>query len=479
MNSQTGVTEQTLAAVQQALARPMTIAPGDVLAKTATTQGITTGTGLVGYLLEEGARLLFPVLSPLRNRFARHQAPIGATAVHWKAITGINTANLKAGVVEGLRNSVISTSEVNKTQTFKTIGFDNSVTFEAIQAGRGFDDVRALATANTLSALMVGEEKIILGGNVTAIAKPASVSATSTTGGSLSNSTTYDYAVSALTLFGYLDGADGRAGSTDSPDETDGRTGSTATGGSGTALALTWPAVRGAVAYNVFAGTSSGTKYYIATVTVPAYTLTALVGSGNVPNVADQTADSLSFDGIIPQISDSGAGSYWRDLANAQLTGDNAGGIVEIDVMLKSLYDTSRIGPTMMLVNSQQGQDLLAKVAANGSTTVLRLNAAVGPDGIIRGGLILGSYLNKFTGTDVEIRVHPYMAPGTIIAISERLPFPNNNVGNPFELEVSQEYTAYDWALTQRKYEFGVYANEALKVYFPAGCGVITGIKAG
>ena len=511
INAPTGVTADTLAAVAAALASPQAVTASDaVLAKTATTQGISTSTGLVGYLLEGPAKNLFPVLSPLRNRFARHGAPIGATAVNWKAITAINAAKIKAGVAEGVRNTGVSTSEIDRTQSFKDFGLDDSVTFRAIDAGRGFEDVRAMSTANLLSAVMVEEEKILLGGNVTALGEVTFVDAgitdvgAATPAGPFTASTQYDFAVTALTLYGYLNGAAGHVGSADAIDETKGQTviATHSLAGSRTSVTLAWTAKRGAVAYNVYAGAHSAAMYYVGTVTATKCTIVTTAGSGavtfvaatngqalicdtlpttplGVPNTADQTADALSFDGVIPQIQAAAGLGYYKDALGLQLTGDNAGGIVEIDAMLQYLYDHSRIGPTVAFVNSAQGKDMLAKIAANGSTTTLRLTAAVDSSGVIRGGLKLGSYLNKFTGQDMDIVTHPYAAPGTIQALSERLPYPNNNVPNPFEVEVLREYTQYDWALVQRKYEFGVYGTEALKVYFPAGCGTITGLNAG
>jgi hypothetical protein len=481
-----GVTQETVEAVRAALSSPhlQSVSDPAVLAK-ATTQGIDTSTGLVGINLEAPSKKLFPVLSPLRNRFARVASARGATAVTWKAITAINAVGVKAGVAEGVRNSVVSTTAVPKSQSYKSFGLDDSVTFEAQQAGRGFEDVRAMGSANLLSAVMVEEEKIILGGNVTAIGKPASVAFLDTAAdasGSLTAATAYDFAVSALTLYGFLNGADGRDTGVDSPDETDGRTGShttTASGAGSDAIIVTWPAVRGAVAYNVFVGSSGGTLYYHSTVTANKATVLALIGAGETPNSADQTADALSFDGVIPQMQASDGGGYFRDMAGGTLTGDNAGGIVEFDTMFKSLWDNSRIGPTVILVNSQEAQNALAKIAANGATTTFRLNATVGADGRISGGLRLGSYLNKFTQSDVPIDIHPYLAPGSILALSERLPFPNNNVPNPFEIDARQEYAQYDWALVQRKWEFGIYGSECLKVYFPAGCGSIVGVSNG
>ena len=57
--------------------------------------------------------------------------------------------------------------------------------------------------------------------------------------------------------------------------------------------------------------------------------------------------------------------------------------IVEIDAMLQSLYDNQRVSPTAFIVNSQQGRDMLAKVAVAGSNTALRFTTAIAPDGVI------------------------------------------------------------------------------------------------
>lgn len=483
--------EQTLEAIKAAMSKGYV--PADLPLAKATTQGISTSTGLVGINLEAPAKNLFPVLSPLRNRFPRKGAATGATAVQWRAITGINTANLKAGVAEGLRNSVVTTAEVDRSQTYKNFGLDDFVTFEAQDSAAGFMDVRAEATANLLAATMVEEEKIILGGNVTAIGKPASVTAADGTGtGPFVAATPYDFGVSALTSYGYLSGATGHA-SADAPDETDARTLTTyTTGGGVTAVKLTWPAVRGAVAYNVYIGAHSGTRYYAFTTTQTVINITlavlaSLPGSGNVANTSDQTADALSYDGLIPQIEANagsqynGNGGYYIDLQGATLTGDDSNGIVEIDAALKFLWDHNRIGPTVMLVNSAQAQDIATKIVAGGSAAgTTRWVQQVNADGTVTGGLVADSYRNKFTEPRIiPVVIHPYLAPGTILFLSERLPFPRTNVPNPFELDMRREYTQYDWAMVQRKFEFGVYASGCLKCYFPAGTGAIVGIKAG
>lgn len=483
--SAAGIAPETLAAFQAALAAGAL--DGEALAKATTTQGFQLATGLQAYNLEAPAKSLFPVLAPLRNRIARVTSR-GGSAVHWKAITAINASKVKAGVAEGVRNSVVSTTTVDQLQAYKSFGLDDSVTFEAQIDGKNFQDVRATGSANLLSAVMIEEEKLILGGNVTDIAKPASVTAADTAAdasGSLTAATTYYYGVSALTLYGYLNGAAGRiGGTTNSPDETDARTGSHATTASGAgsdAIALSWPAVRGAVAYNIFSGATSTLKY-TATVTANAYTLLAIPGSGDPANTTDDSGDALAYDGIIAQISAASGGGYFKDMANGTLTSDGAGGIVEIDAMLRSLYDTSRISPTVILMSSQEAHNAAIKLAGATGTngTQVQLVQQIGADGSVQAGLTLTFYRNPyFGGKPIPVITHPYLAPGTILGLSETLPFPNTNVPNVFEIDVAQEYTQYDWALVQRKWEFGVYGREALKVYFPAGCGVITGIKNG
>jgi hypothetical protein len=513
------VSAESIAAVRNAMRSGRQVAGDpDVLAK-ATTQGWSVATGAVGLLLEPRLINLFPVLSPIRNWMSRHQAPNGASAVQWRAITGINTASLKPGVADGNRNSVVSTKEADFTQSFKSFGYDDFVTFDAQDSAQDVYDLRAEASANLLAATMAtGEEPLILGGNVTAIAKPSATGFTATDGatavaGPFTASTAYDFAISALTHFGYAAGAKGHA-SADSLDETDGRTLTTYTSGSGkTSPILAWAAVRGAVAYNIFIGTHGGTLYYAATVTATKVTIVTAAGlatmiatpatytaatygtptvlaalpvSGNVPNTSDQTADALSFDGLIPQIeANAGSqynnnGGYFKDMAGATYTSDGGNGIVELDLMLKSLWDNSRIGPTRLYVNSQEAESWAKLIVQSGAAVgTYRYTQQVNADGSVTGGLVADSYRNKFTSPRIiPIEIHPYLAPGTVIALSERLPFPRANVASVFQLEVLREYTQYEWALASRKWEFGIYGRECLKVYFPAGCGAIVGNTA-
>ncbi|EMR8629673.1 hypothetical protein V3L98_002112, partial [Neisseria gonorrhoeae] len=117
--------------------------------------------GLQTYDLSAPSQKLYPVLTPLRNRIPRVGGgrTIGS---NWKAVTNINVGNQRAGIGEGRRGGVINHETVERNAQFRAIGLENQVTFEADYAARGFEDVKALAVAQTLQATMVAEEMILL-----------------------------------------------------------------------------------------------------------------------------------------------------------------------------------------------------------------------------------------------------------------------------------------------------------------------------
>ena len=347
------------------------------------TKSITAATtALTGYPLEAPAKRLYPLEDQMRRRVPRFVNPQGGTDAHWKQITAINSLGVKAGVAEGVRNSNVTLTTAPKSAAYKTLSMSNEYTQEAMVMGRRFEDVPALTMLTALQNLMIQEDRYIIGGNQTglnAAMAAATIAATGSTlaGGTLTSGTAYSVAVSALTLQGYLNGATGRSGgTTDSPDETIAKKLSNQTpGGSYNALTVTWTDIPAAFAYNVFISTNAtDTPFYWGTVT----TNKAVVGlnktSGNVTNTADQTADTLGYSGLLEQITAAGAltaGAYYKDMSNAAMTADSAGGIKEIDTMLASMFNTWGAGPTMALINSQEATTMkLLTLGASATNTV-------------------------------------------------------------------------------------------------------------
>ena len=191
-------TDDTLALVKMAQSNPDDIIKSFVQPSTATT-------GLQAYNLEGPAKLLAPVMTPLRNSITRDTGGFAIQA-NWKAITDVNVGNVRAGVAEGARGGIITHAQSEYFAAFRGFGLENNVTFEAQYAAKNYDDLKARAVTTLLSATMVQEERLILGGN-TSLAlgtTPTPSTSTATVGGTIA-AATYNVICVALGLQAYLD----------------------------------------------------------------------------------------------------------------------------------------------------------------------------------------------------------------------------------------------------------------------------------
>lgn len=477
------ITAETLDLAKASLAEGPQTGPG--LRKA----GINIAENLVGINLEAPSKKLFPVYSPLRNRFPRTKSPIGANAVQWRRVTRINSANLWPGATENTRNPFLTTDTDTQTASFCTLGHDDYVGFEALARSKGFEDVRAMASLNLLYAVMISEEKVLLGGQTTDIGAPTAPAAVAIVGGGSLAAGTYAVRVSALVLRGF-DKAE-KAPPTSAALADGESTPADVTGivivGPSDRISFSWTPVRGAVAYNVYItdpGGAVGTARYVATVTVNSFIFTATApGPNATANATDETGFAQECQGIIGQI-EANNGTLFVNQNGGTLTSDGAAGITEFDNILKSMWDTYRLGPTVILCNSEQARDITKKIGGS-SPLSMRIMLEDGQRNIV-GGIYVGAYLNKYASSfaegfpnEVPIKIHPNLPAGTILFVVESLPYPNNQVPNVWEVEALQEYTQYEWALTQRRYEFGIYVQEVLKGYFPAAQAALVCVAPG
>ena len=130
-------TQDTLDLVKGALS-----SPDDGIAKT-----ITTGAGLVAYDLQSPAKNLYPFVTPLRNAIPRVGGGTG-TATNWRQVTALIGSGFDAmgWVPEGQRSGQMSYTTASKSASFVTIGEEDAATYEAISAGRHFEDIQARMT---------------------------------------------------------------------------------------------------------------------------------------------------------------------------------------------------------------------------------------------------------------------------------------------------------------------------------------------
>lgn len=487
----------------------------DNLAKAWTQPGSTT-TGLATYALEAPAKLLFPVLTPLRNDTPRVGGGRG-TADNWRAITGINTTNIDAGVTEGRRGGVISHTTADYTQGYKGIGLEDNVTFEADYAAEGFDDVKARAMQGTLWSTMIQEEKILLAGNndLALGTTPTPTLSTATTGGTLANAAAASVICVALTQNGWQTasvsaaGVRGQVSRTNADGTVDTYGGGSAqqsanatiatTGSNTSTVSASVTAVNGAYAYAWFYGASAGAERIVAITTINSVKITAAPAGDNqlasaITNpAADNSTNSTIFNGYMTFAMKPGSGAYINTLPTGTagtgtvLTSGTDGSIPEIDQVLQYMWDTWRISPDEIWVASQQAKDIRAKILAGGANSAARFVFDMKQESL-RGGTMAISYLNPFgmpagsdyaQGKELPIKIHPDMPPGTIYFRTKMLPYKLSNVGNIAEVKTRRDYYAIEWPLRTRLYEYGVYADEMLKCYAPFSYAVLRNIAPG
>jgi hypothetical protein len=503
------ISQESLDLLKAAQAKPDDIIKSFVQPSTATT-------GLQAYNLEAPSKKLYPILTPLRNTIPRVGGSYAIQA-NWKTITNINVANVRAGVSEGKRGGVINYTLNEVFAAFRGFGMENSVTFEANYASKNFEDVKALAVQQTLESTMVQEERLILGGNtsVSLGTTPTPTLTGGTSGGSLADGT-WSVICVALGLQAYLDTVGVNNGSigqyfnaatatvpgsitrTNADGTTDtfgggaARKSSNATvvlsgGGDSTITASVAP-VAGAVGYAWFVGAAAAEKL-VAVTNINSVVITADADSGaqaaaDLP-ASDTSTSTLDFDGLLYQAWKSGSGAYIKTMATGTagtgttLTSDGAGGISEFEEAFVNFYNKYRLSPDVMYVSSQEMINITKKIVANGGAPLLRLTMAADNQGSIQAGVVVGQYLNKVTGTQVQVRVHPNLPAGTIFFYTNKLPYPMSNVSNVAQMLMRQDYYQLEWPLKTRKYEYGVYADGVLQHYAPFSMGIITNIANG
>lgn len=494
---------------------------------------ISQATNLLWYDLSPVVQMLYPYagLTPLIGRLPRREAD-GGNAYHWKRITGININNVSSGVSEGNRGARIAIAEQDMMARFKTLGLESSVTFEARLGAKGLrPEALGISVQSALRSLRIDEEKILINGNAS---MPLGTTPTPTlVAGAVSGQTgTFSGAIYvacvALTGMGYVNyqayssttgigGVPGQQTKVNADGSTD-----TYGGGSAapSAVATVTPtgtqcvtatvtAVNGAMAYAWYVGSSnSASAMYLAGITPSNQAIfTAVPASTNQPLSAlyvagspqDNSTNILVPDGIIPQImgaimgpdpgrlmatnpylpsgvsvSTGGAIVYTMSNGNTGLT-INGSSINEIDAVLKAGYEQYKIGYDRILISGADMIDTFGAMlnSSAASNTFRILFDADQVNGRIVAGRKVTSYMNKFFNNTLDVEVHPYLPPGTIVLWSDRIPYELSNVANIMEARVRQDYYQIQWPWKTRRYEYGVYVDEVFAMYYSPAFAVI------
>jgi hypothetical protein len=248
-------------------------------------------------------------------------------------------------------------------------------------------------------------------------------------------------------------------------------------------------AVQGAVAYAWYLGNSAAHLYlqqitYINSVNFNTAYVTSTQDFIALAATDNSRLLTFSYDGMMYQTGfTSTSGAYYRALATGTdgvgtaLTSDGAAGVVEIETALQSFWDNYRLSPDTIWVSGQEAKSINKLVVANGGAPLIRFNAdALSPNANLIGGQGTSGYFNKYTNGLLQIRIHPNMPAGTIFFSSKTVPYPHPGFGTLARLELRRDYFQTQWPIRTLKYEYGVYADGVLQIYFLPAYGVITNI---
>lgn len=485
-------------------------------------------TGYQNYDLSPVVESLYPLITPLRNRTARVLNTNGGQSTQWKAVTGINVNMARGGVAEGRRGQPIQTTTKDYQLYYATLGLESYVTDEAKLAAQGLSpSAESGEVERTLQSGMQIEETNMIGGNRSLAlgTTPTPTVTTATTTGTIA-AATYQIRCVALTHMAFIDAGMVKGiptiqsyqprlaigGVTVNENlgaaQVSAAAPITTTGATSTVSATVAP-VRGAVAYAWFIGSDSGDNCALAAVTtVNSVKLLALpaaivaptgyastVSTGGVANFGtDKSRDTLVFDGFLTYASDPTTGAFYEALATGTpgtgtpLTKDGRNGIAECLRAFKFFWDNYRVSPTELQVNAQELINMTGALLTAGGAPLV--NVMVG-EGItpasakaltLVGGAVIGFLMNPYSMAGnplIPVRLHPSMPAGTILYLTDSLPYAVPGLGNLWEFAVQEEWHMTPWVRVERADEFGCYVREGLKVKAPFTLGITTNIADG
>jgi len=463
-------------------------------------------TSFAAFDLEAPAKLLTPRPTPLRNRIPRKKG-VG-TSHRVKRITGYTgtgtggQGNIWPGITESTQNNFagggstplelirgpqISYTADDLVLPYNSYSLSDQVSFDANFSGLGYQDLRQLSSTSTLYATMLMEERMMLfargtaSGYSGAIAAPTALSASSPAASgsqtALASGTYYVYitADAGISANGFGESIVSAVASE--------------TVATGDVLTVTFTGSVGALGYNVYVGTATGTANCKYQGTVKGGTSVTIQGAGATVLPAnnfafttsgaaasranaDTSAYATGYDGILPTVL--GPNSGFNNAINSAFSTANPG--VEFQNVFAGLYESVKADPDMVLLNGNDRKQL-SDAIKSGSTANYRLVINdPGTSGTTYGSIVTGLQ-NEVTGKAVDLMVHPWLNQGVAPVLSFTLPIPDTEVSDVWANFLVQDYMGIQWPVTQFTYDFSTYFRGTFFCTAPAWNGAVSGIR--
>lgn len=462
--SMQGVTEETLDAME-------------AITKAQTT-GILESTGLYSVDLS-GLVSLIPVVTTFRDIVAREASRDGNPYAVWRAFMDLTDSQPDPSMGFDYAANEVQFLEQDFQARYKPIGFAGLVTQDSYDLAKNYGDPYAIATFQVLNQLLIAEDRKLVGAQSFALAASSAPTLTqNATGGTIGAVEVY-VGVAARTGSGYYYGSGNSQGASANTTFASGTTNSV------TALA---PAQRGAVCYDWFQSSNGTTWYYYTSTTTNTVTMTKVInanqslptgkampdlsrswkGTANTVPTFNASADNGSanandYDGFLASLSGDyngqgqwsqpGTGtanpSIWSSLDGASLT-LSGGSIAEIENdLFLPLWNTVKCSPTAIMVNAAQAQEIANLVLGTYSATTFLNTDSSGRINITAGGRV-GEIVNTPAGgITVPIEVHVSLPPGTIVARTDRVPFPQSGITSVLECRTLRDTAQFDYGISR------------------------------
>jgi hypothetical protein len=490
------LTPDALGALNNALASQR-MAMQDIQKEISLTSPLSTS--FAAFDLEAPAKMLTPRPTPLRNKIARKKGVgtshrqkqilgytgtgTGGVGNTWPGITQSSTATF--GSINYERGPIISYAAQDLILPYNSYSLSDSVTFDANFSAMGYQDLRQLSSTSTLYATMLMEERMMLMARGTASGYSGALSAPATVTLTSPAAATGQTAIAATTYYVYVT-ANAGISSSGFGESIVSTVQSTACA-SGDVLAISWTAVTGAIGYNIYVGTATGTANCTFQGTAQG-TSAVIQGAGTIGLTgnnfaltttgaaasranADTSAYATGYDGILPTVL--GSSSGYNNTINTTFSTSNPG--VEYQTVFYNLYNNVKADPDEILINGADRKQLSDSIK-NGSTANYRLNLTQTESGDYVGGATIGGLYNEITGKMVPLTVHPWLPQGVSPVLSYTLPIPDTEVSDVWANYMVQDYMGIQWPVTQFSYDFSTYFRGTFFCSAPAWNGAVSGI---
>lgn len=442
----------------------------------AQTTGILESTGIYSYDLS-GLVSLIPVVTPFRDHVARKTSTDGNPFAVWRAIMNLTNSQPDPSMGFDYAANEAVFQEQDFQAKYMPTGLAGLVTQDAFDLAKGYADPYAVATFNVLNQVLIGDDRKLLGAQSFALAAATAPTLTQHATGGTIGAVTPHIGVAGRTGSGYYYGSGNSQGAAQ-----------TTTFGSGStnSITATVPAIRGAVCYDWFYSADGTTWYYYTTTTTNTATITSTISSNNalpttlpdlsttwkgtansVPTyngAADNgSANAKDYDGFLATLTGdytttgqwaqpgtaTANPSVWNSLDGAALT-LSGGSVAEIENKLfLPLWNQVKCSPTALMMNAAQAQEIANLVLGSNSATTFLNTDASGRISVTAGGRV-GEVVNAPAGgVTVPIEVHVSLPPGTIIARSDRVPFPQANIASVLEYRALRDTAQFDYGISR------------------------------